>query len=288
MSPSLRARGAPCLDGRRPIPLACLVLFLGALASCRHTPAASPPESIERTTPTELEGTAHGFPALRDLDGKTLAAGDFTQWLEGDRLHIRIRYEFDSGRIIEERSVLRQEPLVQEQWSWQETRDGRVKRRFAVDFVAGVATAEKLEDGELHQWSKQVELTPGRAFTGSAFTLAIKSLRQQLLGGEAIELQTVGFTPKPRAARVELTHAGVDRLTMSGRTILGDHFIVHPKIPWIARPFVEVPDTQLWLVHADPAAFLRWEGPLGEPDGPIVRVDLLPGEPSGAAVPTSR
>jgi len=39
-------------------------------------------------------------------------------------------------------------------------------------------------------------------------------------------------------------------------------------------------------VHGEPAAFLRWEGPLAEPDDSIVRVDLLPGEPSEDAAPT--
>ena len=45
---------------------------------------------------------------------------------------------------------------------------------------------------------------------------------------------------------------------------------------------------QLWLTYPAPATFLRLEGPLAEPSDPIVRIDLLPGEPSLAAVPQER
>jgi hypothetical protein len=71
---------------------------------------------------------------------------------------------------------------------------------------------------------------------------------------------------------------------MAGRTIDGDRFIVHAKIPALAKLFVHVPDARIWLT-APPAGFLRWEGPLAEPSDPIVRVDLLPGGSSGPATP---
>lgn len=62
----------------------------------------------------------------------------------------------------------------------------------------------------------------------------------------------------------------------------GDWFVVHPKIPAIAKLFVQVPDTQIWLTKP-PAGFLRWEGPVAEPNDPIVRVDLIGDRESGAA-----
>ena len=49
--------------------------------------------------------------------------------------------------------------------------------------------------------------------------------------------------------------------------------------------FVEAPDTQIWLTSPAPAGFLRWEGPLAEPDDPTLRVDLLPGGKSEPAKP---
>ena len=101
-----------------------------------------------------------------------------------------------------------------------------------------------------------------------------------------VELQGVGFTPKPQVVTVDLSYAGTDRLRMAGRAITGERFVVHPRLPWIAKFFVEVPDAQIWLTPAPPA-FLRWEGPLAEPSDPVTRVDLLPGGPSEAATPVA-
>jgi hypothetical protein len=268
--------------------LACLGVAAGCASQRNDHLAPAALEVAIDPQPTGFEADAHGFPAMRTLEGRPLADGDFTQWLDGDRLHIKIHYEFGPDRWVEENSVVRQTPtLVQERWSWVEMRAGSVQRRFEVDFLTGNATAEKLEDGELKHWSKHLDVEPGRVFAGSAWSLAIKSVRSRLLRGEKIEFQGVGFTPKPRAGTVEISHAGVDRIPMSGRTVEGDHFRIHPKVPWIARAFVDVPDSHMWLVQAPPAAFLRWEGPLAEPDDELVRVDLLPGEPSGPASPVS-
>jgi hypothetical protein len=269
------------------------LLLAALLASCAPGCASSPGRPLEPLAagaPPEtsgFEGDARGFPAMRNLKGESLAEGEFTQWLEGERLHQRIRYDFGAERWIEEQSVIQQKPaLVQERWSWVEMRSGAVQRRFDVDFLSGDAAAEKLEGGELHRWSAHLDVEPGQAFTGAAWALAIKEVRARLIAGETIRFQTVGFTPAPRAAAVEISHDGLDQLAMSGRTLSGDRFTIHPLVPWFARAFVEVPDSRIWLAHPPPATFLRWEGPLAEPDDALVRVDLLPGEPSGPAAPS--
>jgi hypothetical protein len=236
---------------------------------------------------TSFEGTARGFPVLRDIAGKKIGDGDFVQWLENGRLHVRIVY---SGRTrrIEENSVFRQRPeLVQEQWSLRELRDGKLYRQFAVNFTSGTATAKKFEDGELKDWSDELKVDVGRAFAGFGFTLATKALRRRLVRGEKMELQAVGFSPKPRVVTVEISYGGLDRVPMGGRTIRGERYIVHPKLPLIADLFVNVPDAHIWLTSPAPAAFLRWEGPLAEPSDPITRVDLLPGGSSGPATPVA-
>jgi len=65
----------------------------------------------------------------------------------------------------------------------------------------------------------------------------------------------------------------------------GDRFIIHPKVPAIAKVFVEAGDTHIWLTQPPAVGFLRWEGPLVETSDPMVRVDLLSGEQSGPATP---
>src|SRR5262249_32892761 len=141
----------------------------------------------ERPDVMPLEGTAHAFPALRDLAGRPLADGDFSQWLEADRLHIASRYDFTPNRWIQERTVFRQQPeLVQEEWTWYDERDGGPVRRYTIDFRSVHATAEKWEEkGHQHQ-STELKIDPGRTFAGIGFVYAIKRFRERLLRGETI------------------------------------------------------------------------------------------------------
>ncbi|HEV3141668.1 MAG TPA: hypothetical protein VGY57_14185, partial [Vicinamibacterales bacterium] len=195
------------------------------------------------------EGSARGYPEMRDLDGRKLADGDFAQWTARDGLHVRITYAFGRGRTIVEEAAFRETPqLTQRSWSWRETRGGTIYRRFAVDFDRRQATAETHADGD-HQYSETIDTGGDRAFAGFGFSLAIVSLRPQLLRGERIVLKAVGFTPKPKVVGVEIAHAGVDEMRMAGRSVRGDHFVIHPQIPWIAKPFVKAPDTQIWLAN---------------------------------------
>jgi hypothetical protein len=270
--------------------LASLGLLALAAAACsapRSVQASAPPlePDLDGTGPGfAVEGAAHGFPALRERSGKTLADGEFTQWLEGEQLHVKIRYTFGPDHWIEERSVLQQVPnLVQERWSWVDVRAGAVHRKFEIDFLAGKATAEKAGEEGSKLWSEDVDVEPGRAFAGSAWALALRAHRTRLMAGEKVELQTVGFTPKPQAAAVELSYEGLEQLPLAGRTLTGEHYRIRALVPWLVKAFVEVPDSHIWLASPPPAAFLRWEGPLAEPGDDLVRVDLLPGEPSEPA-----
>jgi hypothetical protein len=235
---------------------------------------------------TESQGAAHAYPALLDTNGKKLADGEFRQWIEDDRLRVEIDYEFDDGQHFEENAVLRQKPeLIQEKWSWKESKNGKVSRQFTADFQAKTATALTHENNETKQLSENIEVEPGRTFAGFGFTLALQNLRKRLINGEKVELKAIGFTPKPRLATVQLSYAGLDRVKMSGRSLKGDRFVIHPEIPPIAKLFIHVPDTQIWLTNPLPAGFLRWEGPVVVPSDPLIRVDLVSGAKSGPAQP---
>jgi hypothetical protein len=217
------------------------------------------------------------------LQGRKLADGEFLQWIENNVLRIRNTYDFGNYHRVEETAVFRLEPLTQEEWSWRETIGGTLQREYAVDLKTGQAHAQKREKNETRQWREQLEIEPARTFAGVGFTVAIRNLRARLMRGETVELRAVGFTPKPRVVTVKLFHAGLDQMAMSGRTVRGNRFVIQPKIPAIVKIVIEAPDTRIWLTEPAPAGFLRWEGAFAEPSDPIVRVDVLPGDPSGSA-----
>src|SRR3954469_1489459 len=117
------------------------LLLCGLAFALTRTASAHEPPGVARP--------AHGYPGFRDLNGKTLGDGEFLQWLEDGKLHIKISYRFKDGRRIEETGLLRQKPeIVQDAWSWRETKGGETLRAFAIDFGAQTATAEKRENGE--------------------------------------------------------------------------------------------------------------------------------------------
>jgi hypothetical protein len=237
---------------------------------------------------TEPAAASHGYPGLCDINGRKLADGEFRQWVENNRLHVVVTYKFSAGEIYEEHSQFRQESeLIQEKWSWKESKHGRSQREFAVDFLTGIANAHVSQDHK--DVSKRIKIEPGRTFAGFGFSLALSNLRKQLLRREQVQLKAVGFsefpTLGPQVVNVTISHGGVDRMRMSGRSLKGDRFMIHPEIPFIAKFFVDVPDTKIWLTNPAPAGFLRWEGPIVLPTDPIIRVDLISGNESGPAMP---
>jgi hypothetical protein len=222
------------------------------------------------------------------LNGKRLADGEFKQWVENKRLHVVITYKFSAGEGYEENTQFRQQPeLTQEKWSWKESKYGESQREFAADFLAGIASAHIRKDHK--DVSERINIEPGRTFAGFGLAIALSNLRKRLLNGEQVQLKAVSFSPfptlSPQVVTVTISYGGIDRMRMSGRLVRGDHFIIHPEIFFLARLFVDVPDTKIWLTNPAPAGFLRWEGPIVLPDDPIIRVDLLSGEKSGPAEP---
>lgn len=243
-------------------------------------------KSIFALEVTEPAGAAHGYPGMCDINGKKIADGEFRQWVENKRLHVTITYKFSDGELYEEQAQFRQKPeLVQEKWSWKESKHGKSQREFAADFLSGIASAHVREEHK--DVSEKIKVEPGRTFAGFGFTIALSNLRQRLLDGEQVQLKAVGFSPfptlSPQVVTVTISYGGLDRMRMSGRLLKGDHFIVHPEIFFLARLFVDVPDTNIWLTNPAPAGFLRWEGPVSLPTDPVIRVDLLSGAKSGPA-----
>jgi hypothetical protein len=241
----------------------------------------------------ELQGASHGFPAWCDINGKKLANGEFRQWMQDERLHVVITYKFPDGRVFEEKALFRQErELVQERWSWKESKTGNVEREFGADLSAGTAAAHIHTPNENKDISDKIDIEPGRTFAGFGFTIALANLRPRLIKGEQIELKAVGFSPIPtlkaQVVPVQISYGGLDRMKISGRFYTGYRFVVHPQVPVIAKMFMKVPDTKIWLTYPAPAGFLRFEGPIVLPNDPMVRVDLISDSVSGAAEPTSK
>jgi hypothetical protein len=230
--------------------------------------------------PHGREGDAQAFTALTDLQGHALANARYAQRVEGDRLFIESRADFPSGRSIVEHATLRLRPrLQQESWDWTERENGRTVREYSVDFLTRRAVAMRSDQGK--RWiDEDVEVELGKTFAGIGFIPVVKSLRAELTPGQQVELKVVAMTPRPRTATVSVRRDGPSIVRMANRVVEGDRYTIHPEVPAIAKLFVNAPDQHIWLLADDPPAFLRFEGPMVEPDDPIVHIDLIPGAPA--------
>ena len=257
-----------------------LLLAAAALA------AAAAAASAGAIQGNQIESALRASPVLRDAAGQKIADGNFAQWVEGDALHVQTTYT-GNDRRIEETAVFRQRPeLSQTKWQWRESSRGQEIRAFELDFGSGMATAVKTEKGEPRRWSEKFDITPGQTFAGFGFTLAIKASRQRLMKGETVNLKAVGFTPQPREVTVAISYAGLESVRMVDRSISAEHYVIHPRIPAIAKWFVKAPDANIWLTPP-PAVFVRFQGALVEPSDPIVRIDGAAGESAAAPQGTS-
>ena len=223
------------------------------------------------------EGAVQAFTSLTDAQGHIIADGKFLQRIEGERLFIEARYDFPDGRVVEERARLRLAPeLLQEEWDWTEKKGDVVLRRYEVDFLTHTAVGHKGNDS----WREDVEVEPGKTFAGIGFVEAVKTLRSELKHGEEFKLRAIAMTPKPRSVGLIVTRNESEKISMAGRHVPAERWTLHPDVPAIAKLFVKAPDQHVWLFADQPASFLRFEGPLCEPEDPIIHVDLIPGPPA--------
>jgi hypothetical protein len=215
--------------------------------------------------------------------GQSLGTGTLTQWLEGEHLHVQLTYDYNDGRRIEESAVFVQQPqLAQEQWQWREIAGGTTTRQFDIDFGTGKAVGVIRQGDKTSRYNEQLKVEPGRTFAGVGFVLAAKNLLPQLRQGEAVKLQALAATPKPRKVTVSLSRTGTQSLTVDGRSLGVERVVIHPEIG-IAALLVKAPDTNLYFTGSEPPEMVGGEGTVLEPGDPVVRTTLLPSQRAPAA-----
>jgi hypothetical protein len=238
--------------------------------------AASADEQQQAIKPHHVFGTLHGFPSMSDTTGQVIADGELTQERAGDRLRVRIRWDFADGREVEERDEFQVAPtLTQRQFSFVETRKEIELRRFEIDFSTGKARAvTRNEKGEVERKESEMQLPAGRSFAGYGTALAVSELSLEP-GGEG-RITFVAFTPKPRDVTVKVTRDRTERVSVAGRAILTDRYTIHAEIPFPASLFVSARDAHLWFTHTPPPALVRAEQNLAAKDDPVVVIDVTP------------
>jgi hypothetical protein len=229
---------------------------------------------------TSREGELFAFPALEDDHGRVIADSNLRQWIDGDRLHVRIEHALEDGRHIVERTRFKQGRfLAQEWWSWEERRGGRLARRFEVDLDRGHATGRKAkEQGGEDRWDEDVKVEPGLTFVGTGVPYAVKNVRDRVVRGERIRLRAIVFLPKPMSLPILVKSGGRERIEIAGHAVDTDKVEVRPDLAGlekIVELFKDPAGADVWLHHGRPPMLLRIRYPLLEVGDPAVRIVTL-------------
>ena len=224
----------------------------------------------------QTEGLVHGFLALRNLAGTTLADGELLQVARGDQVTSRLVFHFKDGSLRDETAVFSQsghfqlisDHLVQKGPSFPQALE------MSIDRASGRVTVRYSEkDGEQKVADERMALPPDLA-NGIILTLL-----KNVGNAPPASVSMVVTTPKPRLVKLPLSIAGTEPFSTGGVARQATHYIVKVEIGGVAglvAPLVgkQPPDSHVWVLGGEAPAFVKSEGPMFQ-DGPIWRIELV-------------
>lgn len=222
-----------------------------------------------------LEGTFHGFLALSTLQGKTLAAGDLTEVVHGDKVTMRTVFYFKDGSIDDETTVFSQDRVfrllsdhhVQKGPSFPHPMD------VMIDASSGQFTVKYSERGKQKELREHLKL-PGDLANG-LLPIFIENMRP---GTHEMNVSYLAATPKPRLVKLAISSQGESKFSAAGRGYAATHYVVKTEIGgaagFIAPILGEQPkDIHVWILEGIAPAFVKLEGQLYQ-GGPVWRIEM--------------
>jgi hypothetical protein len=219
------------------------------------------------------EGTVHGFLVLRTMEGKTLAAGDLTQVVHGDRLVSKLVFQFKDGSVDEETTVFSQrgnfrllsDHHVQKGPSFPDPMD------VSIDASTGQVTVRST-NGDKDRID-HLDLPPDLA-NGLILTF-LKNIRTD---AAETKLSYVAATPKPRLVKLAISPQGEETFWAAGARHSATRYNVKVEIGGLAgavAPLVgkQPKDTHVWILGGKAPAFVRMEGQLYQ-GGPVWTIEM--------------
>lgn len=222
------------------------------------------------------EGALHGFLMLRAPNGDTIADGDLTQVVRGDRVTAHLVFHFKDGSAQEEASVFSQRGtfrllshhLVQKGPAF------KIPMDVAIDCSTGQVTVHYADDsGNQKVITERLKLPPDLA-NGIVPTI----LKNIPAATPKTTLSMLVATPKPRVVKLMISPQGEDPFTIAGSARKAVRFEVKVDIGGAAglvAPIVgkQPPDTHIWILEGEAPAFVKSEGPMFE-GGPLWQIEL--------------
>jgi hypothetical protein len=218
-----------------------------------------------------IEGTTHGFIALRDEAGRMLAAGQLLQTVHNPTITSRLVFQFKDGSVWDDTTVFSQknqfrlisDHLIQKGPAFTEPADVLVdtgKHQVTVHPKGGAAA--------MHDLDMPADISNG------LMLILLKNVSRSAV----TTVSMVGDNDKPRIVQLSIRPVGVDAFQIDGVKHKAYHFVLHTEIGGITGLLAKVlrkqpEDLHVWMAAEEPPTFVRFTGPLYV-GGPTWRAEL--------------
>jgi hypothetical protein len=219
------------------------------------------------------QGSAHGFLALRTVEGTRIATGDVTQIIHGSRVTSRVVFHFRDGSLDDETTVFSQ------RGTFRLISDHHIQRGPSfpkpidvfIDATTGKVTSHA-KDGTIRE--DRLDL-PSDVSNGLPPNLLLNFLPST----PETKLSFVAPTAKPRLISVSVKPAGEVPFSVGGTPRKAVDYALHVELGGLAGVIAPIigkqpADYHIWILEGTAPAFIREEGQLYE-GGPIWRIEQI-------------
>ncbi|MGH9869541.1 MAG: hypothetical protein ACREAA_15415 [Candidatus Polarisedimenticolia bacterium] len=223
-----------------------------------------------------VEGSLHGFLALRSIDGRLVAEGDLIQVARGEEIEKRMVFRFKDGSVLEESVVFTQQVVYRMQ-SYRMLQRGPA---FAEDIEVSLerSTGKYRVKSTPHKTGREAVFEGTLELPPDVYNGLLLSVVKDLPKGASETVHFVAFTPEPRLIQLAVSPAGEQKVLVGDLAKTAVHYVLKPQLGIWLELFATVlgrmpPDEHVWILMDDVPAFVRFEGPL-YPTGPVWRIQL--------------
>ncbi len=223
-----------------------------------------------------VEGSLHGFLALRSIDGALVAEGDLLQVVRDEEVEKRMVFRFKDGSVLEE-SVVFTQNNVYSMKSYRMLQRGPV---FTEDIEVSLErpTGKYRVKSKPHKTGRETVIDGTLELPPDVYNGLLLSIVKDLPQGVSETVHFVAFTPEPRLIQLAVAPVGEQRVLVGDLAKTAIHYVLKPQLGIWLKLFATVlgrmpPDEHVWILMDDVPAFVRFEGPL-YPTGPVWRIQL--------------
>jgi hypothetical protein len=224
-----------------------------------------------------IQRPMHRFMVARSEDGKTIAGGEFSQFVEGDEVTMRLTYRFVDGSIDDETTTYRQ------QGTFRLVHNHHIQKGpfftkpidFTVEAATGIATSRTIDkNGKIHVESKHMDL-PDDLANGFVGTLLL-NVPHNTMPFRVGMLAPVGGG---RLIQLLISPENEQTVHLAGQTLRATVFRIHPELGGIVGVIARLlglqpKDVMVWVLEGEEPAVAVIVGQLGG-YGPVVSSDLV-------------